>query len=313
MTPIAAFDIFPDGTATPCPDTTPRPAEGAAYRWLHVDLADPDLPDWAAETLPEDAGNALVQAETRPRCDTLGPGLIVNLRGVNLNPGQETEDMISLRLWAEPGLLVTVRKRRIFAVEDIRQLVLVGEAPPTIAHWVELVAEGMTERIEAAILQLEDATDDLEEAILDDEPVSEDLAPLRRKLIKLHRFLAPQRDALAKLVAADGIVAAERAGLRESANRAARALETLNTLTERAKAMQDQIHIANAERMNRNSMILSIVASIFLPLGFITGLFGVNLAGIPAASNPAAFGLLALICLLIALLLLWIFRKMDWF
>ncbi|MGC8202738.1 zinc transporter ZntB [Aliiroseovarius sp. PTFE2010] len=313
MTPIAAFDIWPDGTARRADDTAPRAADGAAYRWIHCDLDDPGLRDWAHTALPAQAAGALVQGETRPRCDTLGTGLILNLRGVNLNPGADTEDMVSLRLWADTGLIVSVRKRRIFAVDAVRQALDAGRGPASTAAWIETVAEGLTHRIEAAIADMEDTSDTLEEALLDGEPCADQLGPLRRKLIKLHRFLAPQREALRRLASADVVVPAQRSGLRESANRAERALETLTMLTDRAKAMQDQIHIENAERMSRNGMLLSIVASVFLPLGFITGLFGVNLGGMPGASSALGFLVLSVSCAIIALLLLWLFRKLGWF
>ncbi|MGB8623837.1 MAG: CorA family divalent cation transporter, partial [Paracoccaceae bacterium] len=95
ITPLAAFDVMADGRAVPLsePWPGPEPADGAHWRWLHLDLTDPALAGWARAHLPPIAASALLQAETRPRCDTLGDGLIVNLRGVNMNPGQDTDDM----------------------------------------------------------------------------------------------------------------------------------------------------------------------------------------------------------------------------
>ena len=51
-----------------------------------------------------------------------------------------------------------------------------------------------------------------------------------------------------------------------------------------------------AERMNRNMYVLTIVAAIFLPLGLLTGLLGINVGGIPGSDNPLAF---LIVCALI--------------
>jgi zinc transporter len=58
--------------------------------------------------------------------------------------------------------------------------------------------------------------------------------------------------------------------------------------------------------------ILSIVAAIFLPLGFITGLLGINVGGIPGEENQWAFGIVSLFLVVIALVLIWNFKRIRW-
>ncbi|MFP6579754.1 MAG: CorA family divalent cation transporter, partial [Myxococcota bacterium] len=58
---------------------------------------------------------------------------------------------------------------------------------------------------------------------------------------------------------------------------------------ERANLLQEQIQSLQNERMNRATLRLGVVATVFLPLGFITGLLGINVAGIPGNHNPEAF------------------------
>ena len=118
--PIAAFDIGPDGTATALApsDLVPVPAKGQGYRWLHFDLADPGLGRWTATHLPPVAAAALRQPETRPRCDQHDGGLILNLRGINLNAGADSDDMVSLRMWVTDRLVVSARVRRVFAADE---------------------------------------------------------------------------------------------------------------------------------------------------------------------------------------------------
>jgi zinc transporter len=56
-----------------------------------------------------------------------------------------------------------------------------------------------------------------------------------------------------------------------------------------------------------------VIAAIFLPLGFLTGLLGINLGGMPGAENPDAFWVFSGLLVAVVSLQIWIFKKLDWF
>ncbi len=66
------------------------------------------------------------------------------------------------------------------------------------------------------------------------------------------------------------------------------------------------------EQMNSRMYLLTIVAALFLPLGFVTGLLGVNVAGIPGAEHSGAVLAVCFMLLLLTLLQLWLFRRRGW-
>lgn len=68
-----------------------------------------------------------------------------------------------------------------------------------------------------------------------------------------------------------------------------RYIEDLDAIRERAQIVKDELANGLADRMNKNLYVLSVIAAIFLPLGFLTGLLGINVGGIPGADNVSAF------------------------
>ena len=71
------------------------------------------------KTLPEVVATSLMQVETRPRATEFDNGAIVALREVKLNPGHDDDDVVSLRAWVTENTVVTVRRRKLLAVDDI--------------------------------------------------------------------------------------------------------------------------------------------------------------------------------------------------
>ena len=77
--------------------------------------------------------------------------------------------------------------------------------------------------------------------------------------------------------------------------------------------MQDEIANILSARLNRTTYLFSLIAAIFLPLSFLTGLLGINVAGIPGSSDPNAFLLACGILVAVVLVQIAIFKKLSWF
>lgn len=288
------------------------------FRWIHLQRSQDRPQPWLAEESGLDPMivEALTAAETRPRCLFFGEGILLNLRGVNLNPGEDVEDMVSLRLWISRGLVVSLRIRVLRAVQDTIAEMDAGRGAKTPVGLVAGLALRLTERMEPTILELAEEVDALEETAaaggsgLDRGRIAE----IRRLAITLRRYVAPQRDALARLVAEplDWVPERVRNQLREAVDRVSRYVEDLEAVRDRAAVVAEQLADRRAETMNRQSFALTVVAAIFLPLGLITGLLGINVGGIPGTESPDAFWVVTGLMVLIGVGLFLAFRWGRW-
>jgi len=286
-----------DGNASKIDLGGTAPADWSApetLTWVHVNCAQPGARDWLeATTLEPLVLRALLAPETRPRATVHGSGVLINLRGVNLNPGDEVEDMVSLRMWVTEGVVVSVQLRRLMAVSDVMEGIANNQAPDGAAELVARLALRLADRAEPVVAGLNERLDVLEDQVIDNLSVLDrrELADVRRIAIMLRRHMAPQRDALSTFEIEDmpWIRSHDRSRLREATERVTRLAEELDALRDRAQVVHDQIMDARAETMNRQMLLLSVVAAIFLPLGLITGLLGINVGGIPGADDARAF------------------------
>ncbi len=290
--------------------------EDDGWHWVHLDRTSEETEPWLrdAANLDELAIEALLQEETRPRCVSIGNGLLVILRGVNLNVGADPEDMVSIRLWIDEKRVISLRHRRLMAVQDVRDNIERGEVPSSPGALLVEIAGFMIDRMGAALDDLNDAVDQVEEDVLDapGHELRSKLSRLRRQAISLRRFLSPQREVFTRLHAdRTGIFGeSERGHLREITDRLTRYIEELDSARDRATVTQEELGGRISDQMNKNMYVLSIVAGIFLPLGLLTGLLGINVGGLPGTQNEWAFAIVCVILVALTLVVLWLFRKM---
>ena len=279
--------------------------------WVHLQADDPRSDAWIEAHLgylPEAVQDALIAEETRPRLAVLGDGVLLNVRGVNLNEGEDPEDMISLRIWADPARIVTLSRRPLRSVEEMAESLGTGDGPATAGTFLAMMVEKLTERIGTVVTEMDVEADGLEDRLLrgQDGGLGSRITDARAAVVDIRRFLVPQRDALARLAAVTGPLFSDndRLELQEAEDNLRRATEVIESLRERLIVLKDEIASISDAQLNRNLYVLSCISAVFLPLGFLTGLMGINLAGMPGANWPPAFWVFtaALVALSVVLL-----------
>lgn len=286
--------------------------------WLHFNFEHPGVEEWLrrGSNLNELAVDALISEETRPRAIALGDELLLALRGVNLNPGSDPEDMVSIRLWTDGKRVISSRRRRLLSAMDVVGRIEAGEGPVDAG---ELLVD-LTDRI---VRRMSDTVDDFEDEVmaLEDRVLSGgastlryDLALLRKQTIALRRYLAPQREALNRLVMEklSWLTGSYQMQLREISDRLVRHIEDIDAVRERAALAQEELLSLASDQMNERMYVLSMVAAVFLPLGFFTGLMGINVGGMPGVESNEAFWVVVALCVAVMLVLAVVFRWKRW-
>jgi len=287
---------------------------GTGTLWLHLDRTDPSVRHW----LETESGihplftEALLEPDPRPRCVRDGEALLLILRTANLNPGAEPEDLISIRIWAEPGRIVVLRNRACPAIDRLQERFCSGAPPATTSTAFALLVKILVDALEPVLDDIDESMDMIEERLVlnPDAAQVHELGAPRRQVLLLHRYLAPQRDVLAHLEAnpPEWISDADARSLADLARLGNRNLEDLQAARDHGTLLQEELSARLSEHLNRRLYLFTVVASIFIPLTFFTGLLGANVDGIPGADRPWAFAAICVLSAAIAVGQYWYFR-----
>lgn len=295
-----------------------QPGAPGEVLWVHLDRTHPGVSALLQSELhiPRTTAELLVSDETRPRAFREGDTLVSTLRGINFNPGANPEDMVSMQIWSDGKRLISLRRQPLQTPRDTLALIDAGKGPHDAGALVTSLTEFMIIRMNRSIVGMNDQIDLLEavESSGDTDKLLEKIAIIRRNCLGLQRHMGPQHEAL-ELIARDApewFEDHDRREIAETIERLRRYLDDINISKESAMVLQDELRARAAARSDRTNYLLTIIAAIFLPLGFVTGLLGINVGGMPGVDRPDAFWIVVGVCFAVFAMQLFLFWKWKW-
>lgn len=287
--------------------------------WVHLDSSHEGARAWLKKHLKLDEHllDALLDEETRPRALKDDGAALILLRGVNLNVGSDPEDMVTLRIFADAEKIITLRGRKLMAATDVETELKATKEKVTSGNILCRLIDGLLDRMSPVLASLDDTLDAAEERVIEqaDADLRAEINTIRKQAILFRRYIAPQKDAISQIrsLGFDWFDENDNEQLIESHNHVQRYVEDLDAIRERAQIVKDELANILTDRMNRNTFVLTVVAAIFLPISFLTGLLGINVGGIPGADNGSAFWIFVGMLVAVVLLQIVLFKRMKWF
>ncbi|MCR5870533.1 MULTISPECIES: CorA family divalent cation transporter [unclassified Sphingomonas] len=307
-------------TADAVEEITPRNALecAAEFVWIHLTSRDEEVQAWLRDhaALDHFTIDALTALETRPRCEQIDGAAVLNLRGMTHEEMASSDPLASIRLRADGARVISVTRLPLDVLDTARAAMEAGRISDA-GDLIATLASAITEQLDPEVAQLGDSLDECEEQL--DPRAAFDLrrnvSRVRRRAIGYRRFLYPQRAALEKLAGlpVTWLSDEDRLHVSAAADRAARMAEELESIRERAALIHEALTDLRAEVIDQRSLLIAVVAMIFLPLTFITGLFGMNVDGIPYAHHAGSFWIITGFSLVIAAGVGLYFVRRHWF
>ena len=261
----------------------------------------------------------ILNTDQRPKMEDYGQDLFIVLKMLNYDEktGQIAAEQISLVLRSRSVISFQERGGGIFASlqERIRngkgRLRKMGADYLAYAlldfivdHYF-LILERLGERIEL-----------LEEKLLTDPttPTLQKIQNLKREMIFLRRWVWPLREVVNGLERGESawVREATRVYLRDVYDHTIQVIDTIEIFREMLSGMMDIYLSSLNNRMNAVMKVLTIIATIFMPLTFLAGVYGMNFKHMPELEWHWGYPAAWLVMVLIAVLMLFIFRRKKW-
>jgi magnesium transporter len=296
----------------------PKP-DWVQLRWIDVD----GLHAYVISKLQQAYGFHTLAAEDvlhvpqRPRVDSYSDHLFVVARMFSARNEQLVSEQVSI--FIKPGLLVSFQELRQDVWEPIRER-LQAEASTLRQHDSSYLAYCLLDAtIDHCFPILErygEMLDHLEDAVLASSTgnILQEVHAIKRELTILRKALWPMREVLSELSRVDQklVSATTRTYLRDVYQHCIQIIDILETFRELAASLTDLSLSMASKRMNEIMKVLTMMSSVFIPITFLAGVYGMNFQYFPELHYRHGYLLFWLVCVGLAVTLAWYFRRKGW-
>jgi len=259
----------------------------------------------------------VLNTHQRPKVEEYGENLFLVLR--MLLQGDDAIEMEQISLVLGQRYVLTFQERSRDTFDPVRRRLedagsrmrqqgadyLTYALVDTIVDGYFAVLEGVGDRIET-----------LEDAVIEtpDRETLAEVYDVKRTLAELRRAIWPLRDSLGTMARGDSpqVSATTLPYFRDVADHAIRTLDTIETYRDTTATLIDMYMSSVSNRLNEVMRVLTVIATIFIPLTFIVGVYGMNFTDMPELAwrwgYPAVWGVM--VAVVVGLIVF--FRRRDW-
>lgn len=312
---VHAYQLTGKGGITPI--SADSSATTAQPFWLHLNYSDEDSAKWLQQTpiIPDAAREELTDENPRPRIARFGDGTLITLRTINFTNDNLPDPLVGLRIYITDNFIVSSRNRLVSAIDEVNKDLVNNAGPVSVGDWLVRTADALTDQASEFIDDIHVRIIELEDKVMAQQvPERGIMALIRKQLIILRRYLVPQRDAFSRLAIEklSWMSNNDHHRMQEIADRLGRTLDDIDSSVARTSVLTDEINNMMVYSTSRRTYMMSIMAMLFLPGTFLTGLFGVNLEGIPGQHSPWSFGIFCACLLVLAIGIGWLLKRSKW-
>ncbi len=229
---------------------------------------------------------------------------------------QQTLDASEVDLFVSSNYVVTFHQTPITEIEDVWERItkMKRKSPSLILYHV---LDKIVDLYFPAAYRIEDQLNDLEDEM--EERMNGDLIDqlfdMRKDLLKLRRSFQSMRELLYRMLNSERLeeISAHKAYFNDIYDHLLRLTEIIDSSRDMTADMRDSYFSLNSNRMNSVMMTLTVISSIFIPLTFIVGVYGMNFDHMPELHTEYGYLTVWIVMILISVGMIGWFKYKGWF
>lgn len=261
----------------------------------------------------------IASTKQRPKVDEYEDYLFIVLKMLYFDEGQNLKiEHISFVLG--PNYVLSFQETEGDVFEPVRERLRAGKGRARglgSDYLLYILMDAIVDNYFALIETFGDKIEVLEDKLFDnktDENITSEIQVLKKEILKIRRAVYPLREVINKLEKAENVLINEKTHnyLRDLYDHIIQVSESIDIYREMIWGLMDMYMSTISNKMNEVMKVLTIMASIFIPLTFLAGIYGMNFENIPELKFEYGYFVLLGIMVLVFVGMIYYFRKRRW-
>jgi magnesium transporter len=261
----------------------------------------------------------ILDTDKRPELDDYVDYIFIILKMVIVDKESGRIDAEQVSLLLCKNTVVSFQEGESDVFEFIRERIRTGKGRIR-KHGADYLAYALTDAVVdnyfVALEEIGELIEDIEDELLE-EPDAEtlrDIYGLRRELVLLRKYTFPLRELVHKFQISESPLIDRNTKLfiRDLYDHAMQIMDTTESYRDMITGMLETYLSLSSNRMNEVMKVLTVMATIFIPLTFIAGIYGMNFENMPELRHHLGYPVVMALMLIIAVVMLYYFRRRKW-
>jgi magnesium transporter len=261
----------------------------------------------------------ILDTEKRPELGDYVDFIFIILKMVLVEQESERIDAEQVSLLLCKNTVISFQEGEEDVFEPIRERIRAGKGRIRKAgadYLVYTLADAIVDEYYIVLEAIGELIEDIEDELLE-EPSAEtlrDIYGLRREIVLLRKYTFPLRELVHKFQISESPMIEHDTQLyiRDLYDHSMQIMDTTESYREMLSGMLETYLSLSSNRMNEVMKVLTVMASIFIPLTFIAGVYGMNFEYMPEIHQHLGYPGVILLMFIIAMVMVYFFRRRKW-
>ena len=233
--------------------------------------------------------------------------------------GESSLDMDQVSIILGPNFIISFKEKEVDVFNPLRDRLRTakGKIRKQGADYLAYsMIDAIVDHYFVIMEKLGERFEDLEDAVVSDpEPgILPTIYNLKRDMLFLRKSVWPLREAISKMQRTDShlVTEATKIYLRDVYDHTIQVIENVETFRDMSASLLETYLSSLSNKLNEVIKLLTIISTIFIPLTFVAGVYGMNFRFMPELESPWGYPAVLIFMLLVVAIMLAYFRRKEW-
>lgn len=262
---------------------------------------------------------SIVDVNQRPKFEENDKGIFITIRALSFDKEKREVGKEHVAIYLRKGLVISFQETSSDLFEDVRDRVLSSKGrirQKNADYLVYALLDSLIDNYYVVLDSFESVIEEVEDDVMDDDhnDVKSNIHELKKELIVIRKSVAPLRETLSRFSKTENAIVDEGTFdyLRSTYENTVQIMDSVESYRDMLNSLQDLFMTEVSFKMNKIMQVLTLVSTIFIPLTFVAGIYGMNFENIPELHYKYGYHVAWAFMIIVALLLLYLFKRKNW-